>query len=395
MKFLSDQKILSKEFKRLSESYSHYKWAVAWAGKEKGFDFAEVLEKNKSKLTTLVVGLHFYQTDPDFIEHYMTNSHVRFIKKTEGIFHSKVYLFYNKEDDWAAIVGSSNFTKQGFHFNDEANILIEGQEATIELFNQISDYVCAKWSEADVFTKEDLVKYRELCSYQKSALKSLSKPIVNKKTRAIDSSKIDVMNWDSYMNGISKADEYTDVRLTLLDKAQELFRKYPHFNDIPLEYRKCLAGFAGTMPDCDTEIDWKLFGSMQGAGKFKNAINTGTAIGKALDLIPLSGDITKKTFEKYCQTFYATSTNPIACATRLLAMKRPDWFICIDSKNKANLCKQFGISQNSLKLNNYWEAVVLRVRESVWFSDGERLTKKEKKIKQYQVAMLDSLYYEY
>lgn len=101
MKFLSDQKILSKEFKRLSESYSHYKGAVAWAGKEKGFDFAEVLEKNKSKLTTLVVGLHFYQTDPDFIEHHMTNSHVRFIKKTEGIFHSKVYLFYNKEDDWA------------------------------------------------------------------------------------------------------------------------------------------------------------------------------------------------------------------------------------------------------------------------------------------------------
>lgn len=80
---------------------------------------------------------------------------------------------------------------------------------------------------------------------------------------------------------------------------------------------------------------------------------------------------------------------------RLLCIKRPDWFICVDSKNKTNLCKAFGISKNSLTLASYWDKIVLRVREAMWFSDkGGTHSPEVQKIKNYQVAMLDTLYYE-
>lgn len=396
MRFISNSKELVETFKSLARQYSHYKWAVAWAGKEQGFDIASVLDKNISKMERMVVGLHFYQTDPDFIEHHMSYDSIRFIMKTDGIFHSKVYLFYDDENEWSAIVGSSNFTFQGFHKNSEANILIQGAEASPSLYKEISLYIDGLWKEAAPFSANDLKRYRELCSYQKSNLNSLSKPVVKENFKGIYYGKIDVMTWDSFVSGIGKNGKDINQRMDILDKAHELFECHRHFSDIPAVQRKCLAGFQSTMPGF--EGDWKFFGSMQGAGRFKSAINKSSEISRAIDLIPMEGDITEKTFEQYCEVFFEKlGDNPLACATRLLAMKRPDWFICVDSKNRKNLCKQFGISSSSLTLESYWDSVVMRVRESEWFNekgDGHKMSDFERRLKKYQVAMLDSLYYE-
>ena len=111
---------------------------------------------------------------------------------------------------------------------------------------------------------------------------------------------------------------------------------------------------------------------------------------KAIDVIPLKAKITLSMYEDYCSYF---DGNPIGSATRLLAIKRPDVFVCINNKNKELLCNDFGISVSKLNLKNYWDLIICRIQDSKWFNDNRSLKGDEKVIKEFQVAMLDSLYY--
>ena len=391
MKLITDQRVLSDTFASLCEKYDHFKWAVAWAGKEDRFNLASLLEKNIEKVDRLVVGLHFYQTDPDFIEHYMNWHSVRFIKQTEGVFHSKVYFFYNSPDDWSAIVGSSNFTRAGFSFNSEANIYFDQADGK-GLSLQLTLYIDSLWEDASPFSNPELSSYRTLCDYQKSNLASLRKTIAKKNRRVIDSSEIDVMTWDSYINLIL-SNQTLGARISLLEKAHELFKKYKRFNSIPYDLRACLAGIAQTMSDFDKEVDWRLFGSMKRATTYTKAIKDGTKLAAAIDYIPLKGEVSKEVFMKYANEFQSIFKDPLASATRLLAIKRPDVFVCIDSKNKRGICKAFNIPLSRLTFENYWELIVGRIRNSVWYSEKTKGDVIINKIKKYQVALLDCFYY--
>ncbi len=110
---------------------------------------------------------------------------------------------------------------------------------------------------------------------------------------------------------------------------------------------------------------------MKGAGIFKNKIKENDRnVSKALDQIPLSGQITKKHYENYIKYFTQTFTgNYIATATRLLCMKRPDTFVCFDSKNRSTLCKDFGIIQSEMDYERYWDDIVERIYDSHWWQN--------------------------
>ena len=115
MKFISNQKALTSEFERLCSQYSKYKFAVAWAGY--GFNMEKILWKNKSKIENAIVGLHFYQTSPDFIEKYLLEDSVRYIKQTDGTFHTKIYLFYNSVEEWEVLVGSGRSLDENLKYS--------------------------------------------------------------------------------------------------------------------------------------------------------------------------------------------------------------------------------------------------------------------------------------
>ena len=240
-------------------------------------------------------------------------------------------------------------------------------------------------------TTAELNEYEKCHKYQKPNLKSLSK--VRHVQSGFDTTEMDLMTWDSYVSKVQHTEGF-EYRIALLDIAHDIFATHKSFDDIDSETKKCLAGFQTTMPGEADHIDWKWFGSMKGAGDYKHAVNSTNIISKAIDRIPLTGEVTKQQFDAYCKAF-AGWDNPLACVTRLLCIKRPDYFICVDSKNKTNLCKAFGISKNSLTVATYWDKIVMRVREASWFNDeGSSHSPMVKKIKQYQVAMLDALYYE-
>jgi len=50
----------------LIDLYENFYWATAWAGV--GSTHFDNLLANKDKIKKIVVGIHFYQTHPDFIE---------------------------------------------------------------------------------------------------------------------------------------------------------------------------------------------------------------------------------------------------------------------------------------------------------------------------------------
>lgn len=98
MKLLIKRSDLEKEFKRLIKQYSNFHWATAWASV--GNEVFEDLLKNTYKIDKITVGIHFYQTHPEFIKAFIDDENVRFIEQPKGTFHPKIYLFSNDEDEW-------------------------------------------------------------------------------------------------------------------------------------------------------------------------------------------------------------------------------------------------------------------------------------------------------
>ena len=160
-----------------------------------------------------------------------------------------------------------------------------------------------------------------------------------------------------------------------------------------MDARKELAGFVVG----DEEIRWTRFGSMKGAGYFKQAVNQNNDyISLALDQIPLEGSLSSKQYQGFADLFqkaFESGGAGIATATRLLAMKRPDYFVCLDSKNKGRLCKAFGIPK-SIRFDNYWDLIVERIIDSVWWCSEEPTDPVELAVWNGRVAFLDSLFYD-
>ena len=73
---------------------------------------------------------------------------------------------------------------------------------------------------------------------------------------------------------------------------------------------------------------------MRGNGKFNKQIGENNIeISNALDEIPLFGQITKNHFNKFIVHFINVFPGKnLITASRLLAMKRPDVFVCLSSK---------------------------------------------------------------
>ena len=91
MKLLRTAVEIDREFSRLIKHYKRVSFAVAWAST--GFPGYQLLIEQKKKIQKGIVGIHFYQTDPKFIDHFRNDSRLTFVKQPNGVFHPKIYLF--------------------------------------------------------------------------------------------------------------------------------------------------------------------------------------------------------------------------------------------------------------------------------------------------------------
>lgn len=400
MKIITEAKEFEKVFMQLLDKYENYFWITAWAGI--GSKPYKKLIENQSKIKKIVVGLHFYQTHPEFIKTFLQNENVKFIKQPSGTFHPKTFLFFNSENDWNIIIGSANFTQAAFNINSEVSVLISNNDKNSkEVLNNTIKTVEKFWSHGKHFNDEELIDYTRFWNNFKPQLGSLSgnysKHESNEKIKSKPLFQIPVakMAWSEFVREIFNDKYHTfENRLKVLELVQNIFKENESFETIDLEKRKFIAGIPNNLP-VENGIDWGFFGSMQGAGTFKKKIiENDKYIAKAINSIPISGQITKNHYLKFVENYQkAFEGNFLGTATRLLTMKRPDVFVCLNNKNRKLLCKAFGIAQSGMNYEKYWEDIILRIYDSDWWSRPEPKNRNEENICETRAAFLDSLYY--
>ena len=396
MKILSNSREIEETLIDLLIKCESCSIAVAWASAKN--NFFNVMFDNSKKIKKLIVGMHFYQTDPNFLEAFKNEESLKVIKDLSGVFHPKIYFFKRKQGV-TLVIGSANLTKAAFSINSECCAVIELNTNAPEALD-IEKVLSIYWKEAEKIDQEFIDSYRIQFSkryFDRSRLSGeYSKKEYEAKKEEIKSpfkSSIFNMAWDKFIKKISNDNYHSiDGRIEILKQAKELFDK-KRFTNFNLDERKKISGFFSPNDD----IDWGWFGSMRGAGDFKKQIiNNNLEFSKALDSIPSTGEVTKAHFEKFCDHFLKAydRENPLATATRLLAMKRPDYFFCMASKNKDKFCKDFGLKKTTITISNYWDEVVERIIDCTWWNSECPKGEREKELWLGRAAFLDVIYYE-
>jgi hypothetical protein len=177
-------------------------------------------------------------------------------------------------------------------------------------------------------------------------------------------------------------------RLQVLREVRQLFAQESHFRDLDYAGRRKIAGlFKSVNPN------FLLFGSMQWVGRFKQAVkDNNEGISLALDEIPLDGDISRDQYERFTDRFLkAFERAGMALASRLLAMKRPDTFVCVNNQNREGLVQAFRISL-SRDAKAYWD-LIERVRACTWWKVSPPAAGDEREVWSARAAFLDALFY--
>jgi hypothetical protein len=182
-------------------------------------------------------------------------------------------------------------------------------------------------------------------------------------------------------------------RLATVEKAQNLFKHYEHLSAMPYEDQKRISGITTRRgPD----HDWLWFGSMKGVGTFLHAVKANArGLSLALDQIPAIGPVGRKDYDSYVSRFHKAVPDGrlyLAAATRLLAMKRPDCFVCIDKPNRRGLCEMVGIPQK-IGFEQYWDSIICRIQDSLWWGSSCPPHGNERKVWEARAAFLDALTY--
>jgi len=398
--------LLTSEIKdrlcHLMDKYEAFHWAVAWGSDG---EMADRLLQHEVKISQVIFGTHFCQTDPRLLERLQSSGNVCIVPQAgNGTFHPKVFGFVSGNYG-AAIVGSANFTNAGVGGNVEAAIYLEGQtnEEPIAQVLSFVDELWETWKAKGRITNDFLNAYRRQYEANRHLRLQLGNPprIPQGRTQQAEYNLLE-MDWVKYQTAITEAVDESTVRarLDLLGRANDLLNGR-RFEELGGLERRAIAGLAtrkqieGTPVD---NVDWAWFGSMLGAGGFQNRINENDShISTALGLIPSRGAVTRENFEGYRQEFLRGFVNSkrkpdVATATRLLAMKRPDYFVCVDSENERGLGAGLGFAYSTLKLDQYWDLVVEPITQTSWWRVNEPQGQAGL-LWQARAAMLDVLYY--
>lgn len=139
-------------------------------------------------------------------------------------------------------------------------------------------------------------------------------------------------------------------------------------------------------------MNW--FGSMQGLGLYRSQIiKKNPNIAHAIEAIPLIGEVKKSHYQDFYKCFEKVNKAWLAPGTRLLAMKRPDIFVCLDGRNKKNLRKDFGIAANGITFESYWDEIIGRISESAWWKSPMPKDDRQQQVWKSRSAFLDAIYY--
>lgn len=382
---------LDSKLNKLFQQHEHVAFAVAWASS--GSDTFSAISSDRKKIYKAVIGTHFYQTHPDVLDEFVGFKKCHFVLQPQGVFHPKVYLFWSKSS-WDLLIGSANLTNGAFTKNAELLLHVSNKDADETLLAQAKKIIADYWEQGEIVTAHEARRYRDLWKAQQRSLSRISgKYSDTSNSKAPIHTEIMSMPWSLFLEKV-QADPHHgfEQRCELLDLIRKEFSSHQSFSDMELGVRKTIAG----LPN-DWNEHWGWFGSMSGAGYYHQAINDNNMhISNALKAIPLEGAVTSENYNSYIDEFvqaFPNGRDGVSTASRLLALKRPDQFVCLDSKNKSQLCKDFGIKQSGMDYSRYWDDVICRIMDSAWWNSSMPSNKSERRVWLGRAAMLDAIFY--
>lgn len=396
--FLASEKT-QPTLRKLVEECESMQWAVAWATENAVFEAAM---SHSAKFTHLVIGTHLFQTAPSVLERAATLATAAVVPPTGDLFHPKVYLFRNGRRI-RAVVGSPNLTHGAMNRNVEASVLLDGTDAD-QALAELCAFVEASWKDAEELTSAFLYRYRAQWAAKQAAREELTRFADIRKPKQPDSPKAPhTMSWPDYLAQVRSPAHPSaylfSERLQVLQKARQLFATGQRFSYWAEDDRKLVAGTLGRKKSQQPGVDYALFGSMGASGTFANlVIDFPEGLSDALDSIPLTGAVTQPEFNRYCELYRAAFDQDgrlggLPPATRLLAMKRPDTFVCVDSANREDLCDHFGVPFSTTSLSNYWGRLIEPMQETQWWRHPLPSNTADAEIWYGRAALLDAIYY--
>lgn len=394
MKLLATPASLESEFERLTRDYSHFDWSVAWASVN--FGAFDLLKQHRKKIRHVVIGTHFHQTHPDFMAEFANDAGVQFRIDQDslvGVFHPKVFLFSNDEKSWEAIIGSANFTRAAFTKNVECAVLVSSSDGLS--YDELKKIIDDHWKGAKKVDAQTLEAYRIRWQINRVRLKAAAGQASKARKSGIYEHDLLKMSWGDYFTRIQQEPHgWFRDRLRLVQGTQAMFVANESLQDMTPDERKKIAG-----TEKDGAIKWRLFGSMAGSIVLKNRLKLNDkGLSDALDWIPSRGAVTQDRFHQYVAALRKTFVYPkefqgLAVATRLLAIKRPDYFLCINDKNKSGLAAALGLHKAALNLDDYWQLVIEPILETPWWNSPAPASGLELQAWQARCAMVDALFY--
>lgn len=395
---LLDAQHIATVLPKLFEKHDEIHIAAAWGANG---SIADSLLQNAHKFKNVIFGVAFCQTDPDLIDRLVGQENAFAADSERGTFHPKLYYF-KTGDEAEAIVGSSNFTAGGLGANLEANVRIAGPSKA-PIFRDVRAALDTYLQIARPVTKELASAYR----LQFDAAKTLEVPknptLPRPGTRTTKfTSPLVNMTWHDYVSAVKAAKHHSFYeRLALLRDAQTMLAGVGSFADLSSSQWKALAGVIGEKQKKDANLDnhdWDWFGSMKGAGGFANRVaERDHFLAAALDSIPRHGDVDERHYENFCKDFlrafeHSKRSGDVATATRLLAMKRPDVFVCVSKPNREGIAKALSFAKSTLNLDNYWAKVIEPMQLSPWYNTPKP-SSDDGELWEGRAAMLDAIYY--
>ena len=379
-------------------------WAVAWA--TDNHEVWDAAYEHRGKFRNFVVGTHSYITSPSVIERFQAEPAFRVMRPDGPLFHPKIYVFRLGEET-VVVVGSHNLTRSAFTSNIEASTLLRGS-ATEPALRQLFKFVTDAWSRGAEVTPEFLFSYASNHRRAAKLLIQLEDWVPAEPSRATDGIPgPDELDWARFAELVkiekSGSTHTLEGRLRVLEGINSIFKKAPTYAELDEDDRKRVAGTMGEVEARQKDgngFDWAWFGAMGSNGSFSTTVlNDPGGISRALDHIPMTGPVGRDQYDAFVEV-YKTALSPdlyasggIGNGTRLLAMKRPDQFVCLCSPNRRGIAEHFNVPYNTT-LDTYWDRIVQRIRGTPWWNSPEPSDEHERKVWAGRAALLDAIYYD-
>lgn len=367
---------------------------------DKEYKIYQKLLKNKDKIQFSTVGIDFAGTDVNVLKDFQNSNKVK-IYKGEYTFHPKIYVFYNRTK-YKAIIGSANLTEGGMYNNDECAVLFTESDGVLldNVLEKLEDY----FDKAKIITDGIIETYSKEYEAIKENNNSIVKRLEPTKQKIDEAPYID-LKWGEVSEIIQQID-FVD-RSGMLNDIQEIFKKLDDsnikFENLELDERRMIIGNSK-----DVNNKYRAFGGLASGGKAQQILlnqddikNTELrSIIEELDKIELLNEdnmchpVSETIVRNIVKTVMGIEGCGISTVTRLLAVKRPDLFLCVNDGNQNSIKELFGFRiSGKYEIDKY-----IKLLKMIYNTDyfNHKLTKEEKQdealvtISKYRVALLDS-----